>query len=421
MKWNSGFNVTELLSAVSKSRTLQDTGSVSYGHFGVPDYWRSILETAIIDETVPESVKSAAIAKAMNSSQTLSISSFKAAYHEHKRKLQDRQKTWLVVYPLWGQIKLLQNRYKSEDVSIDFNPSENTKVFTEVIHNRAEQRKSFKSGFENTFEEIANYKLCFARTKASDPETAQNTTQKALDEVLGCTNFWSSHGSNWRMYSGIQRPISRILVAPHITIHGLKGSLAYPGFYYHQWYPKNYFNAEPNEQKHRSIKKATKLTFEKIHELPDKWRPNALKALRLYNQAFSQHNPQDAFMLGWQVLETIAGFKNSNHDRIIRRAAGFFTTRSEMTALGQHLKLRRNMYSHSGEVSTQFGDTLAHQIKSLIEPMMRHYLANPFKFSSEEEFWQFCDVSSEENSRERTLYILNCADKFHSPTENTGG
>lgn len=406
-----GFNIEPMLERLSEERTLNPDGSISLKGFSVLEEFESYLRTAIDFEGKTDAFAREIIKKAMRAEQRMNTNSFL----EHCRRISrkesnENQRSFKVLFPLWGSMGLLSGRRQWGNVSITFDISKHSKFAKKAILDRENQLIEYKKRTSLEKESFEHLPLALCNVKGIDMFDAFEQAENAISKEIGLYSLVLSRGKF--VFSNVpDTPINTILLAPHMTAHDTTGAISADIFWYNRWptsMKQRVQSAEDCDKIVRSVEKVRS----RIKSLP--WRDKAENALIRHYSAFSQCDLESSFLDGWRLLEAIGGHRTEKSETLIRRAAWFFEDREFQYQVGRHLMERRNLISHGRPVRDASNESLAFQMKKFLTPLLHYFLTNPFKFESIEELWRFCDLPVDKNVRSRQSYLLDCSSKFRN-------
>lgn len=404
-----GFNIELMLVRLAEARTINQDGSISMPGFGMLDEFESYLRTAIVIKGKTDAFVRSVIKKAIHAEQNPT----EARFLEHCRriahtKVKQDQKTYKVLFPIWGNIEPLSGRRKWDDVSITFDISVNSRFAKKAIAQRAQQLKNRGNNATDTVVGLQSLPLAMCSVKAIDVHDAYEQAEQALSKELGLYSLTTSRGK-FILTDEYDKPINTILLAPQMTVHDENGAMSADIYWFNRW-PNSFTPQNRNRVEVARITKRAEYVRTRLKQLP--WREEAEIALERHYSAFAQCDLEASFLDAWRLLETIGGHSREKSETLVKRAAWFFDKRDEHYQTGLHLMHRRNLISHGKPVRDHNNEALAFQMKLFLTPFLNTFLTNPFKFESLEEFWHFCDSPVEKRIRTRKSYLLKCASKF---------
>lgn len=406
----TGFNIQRILERLSEVRTLNPDGSISFSGFDVfLDEFESYLRTAIEFEGKTNAFARRIVRKAMHAEQKMNESRFIEHCKRISRvEIEKNQKSFKVLFPIWGSISTLSGRRRWGDVSITFDIQKNSSFARKAILDRAEQwakrrRKAFID-IEN-FEDLP---LALCTVRGIDLYDAFEKAEEVISKELGLYSLITSRGQ-FLFSNEPDKPINNILLAPHMTVHDTTGAISSDIFWYNRW-PGSMAMKARSEKELEQIVRNVDHVRGRLRSLP--WKDVAENALLRHYSAFSQCDLESSFLDGWRLLETIGGHKAERSEVLVRRAAWFFEDRELQYEVGRHLMERRNLISHGRPVRDENKESLAFQMKKFLTPFLHGFLTNPFNFESIEEFWSFCDLPVDRKVRSRKAYLLDCGSRF---------
>lgn len=409
-----GFNLNVVLEELHHARTINKDGSISLRDFNGTDKIESYLKTAIYSENKSGAFLSRVIKKTIHTKQKFSTDSFIKNVNVIANKLDKTERRKLkVIFPIWGGDELLSGCRKWNNVHISFNASPKSNFIRKAKNERSTQKKHLASRIGVDGSELSKLPLTVCTVDAVDAFDAFELAEKALSIELGLYSFLEGRGKPIFSSGGTPRPISKIILAPHMTVHELSGSLLNDTFWYNEW-PINLTTSKRSEIDIKNIRLSVENIRQRLRRLPTKWKAKAKSALARHFDAFSQKDLEASFLDGWRLLEAIAGTSHEKSETLVRRAAWFFAETDFQKQIGLHLMHRRNLISHGRPVKASDNEELAFQMREYIYPMFRAVLTNPFDFKDIEELWGFCDLPLDKKTRDRQTYLLECTSKFRS-------
>ena len=320
LKWKKQLSPDLVLQRLCESRTIIEGGVSTRSIRGDYERWLSVLATSFEDRSSSDAIKTASIRKAVVEKQSMTKIEFEGFYYKAKNEIGLSGKRYVVCLPVWGRSEYCKGQLKRSDVNIHLSPNKNTKTSKNIELHRAKQISDFKDIFATSFSDHRRYANVYCWVNATSASEAHELAHTALSEYVAAINFWDKRGQSWRIYSGLQRPISEFLLAPHGSVHFSDGKIAYDGFYYHEWHPNKSMPAARKLEFRKSVFKYANLLLAAADSSP--WSDDARRALRLYNEAFSHHEPQNALLAGWRLLEHLSGPKQEGIDQKLLGCAG---------------------------------------------------------------------------------------------------
>lgn len=411
MKLNKrkGFNIGLMLVRLSEARTLNSDGSISTFGIGVLDEFESYFITAIEIEGKTDAFVRSVIKKAMRAEQNLTEGKFiehcKRIAHT---KINDDQRKFKVLFPIWGSIEPLSGRRRWGDVSITFDIQQNSRFARRAKIDRAKQLEERKNNTTTVMDGLQNLPLALCSVKAIDIYDAFEQAENAISKELGLYSLTSSRGK-FIFSSEPDKPINTILLAPHMTVHDPTGAITADVYWYNRWPSSLTGKARPDAEI-RIIESYAEKVRSRLKHLP--WRDKAEMALFRHYSAFAQCDLEASFLDAWRLLEAIGGHSREKSETLVKRASWFFKDRDVQYQIGLHLMQRRNLISHGRPVKGENYEGLAFQMKQFLRPFLHSFLTNPFNFESIEEFWSFCDLPVDKRVRLRKAHLLDCSSKF---------
>lgn len=345
----------------------------------------------------------------------------------HKYQIED-VKPYKVVFPLWNIPPFLKGVRKIRDVTINFLPSADTRLFKRIMRGRDDQRldRHHETFFSDArVSELSRCSACVAHVVAHNHADAHERASEALYEVLGLLNLAKDGGKHWRMSSrsGGKLPVADVLIGPHITTHDVDGSLTHDGFWHENWV------GGPNR---KQLSQAHLDAWEKRYMrlsrgvLQSPWSGLCRSAVVRYFKAFSNPNLEESFLDGWRLFENISGSRYEKIETKVIRASHIFKDNVEYRVVGKHLALRRHLISHGHSINANDEETLAFQMLQFVLPFLTRFILNGFSFAMPEEFWEFLDLPAMQSDRlaeakelRRKLKLYDKAAQFRGETDVT--
>ncbi len=431
--WRKEFTPQEIemvLGKVREARSISPEGKVSVTLLGNIDAWISFLVSALGIEVRTNTLR-AHVVRATIFSPDLNVNftekDFRTVVYRRLNEDQSQNfKTFKVAFPIWNSPRFLNGVKRIDDVTINFSPSPNTRLFKTICRERLVQRTD--SRFEFFFDkerlaELQKCSTCIAHVKANGPEDANERASEAIYEVLGLINMatdWNK-GGRWTSRVKGKLPVSEVLIGPHTTTHFSDGTLTHDGFWHEHW------NGGP---------KRSTLTQEKLHAWEKRynkfcsgvsispWRKQCKSTAVRYFKAFSNPDLEESFLDGWRLFENIAGSRYEKIETKIVRVSNVFETCTEHQIVGKHLALRRNLISHGHPIKSDDDETLAFQMLQFVLPYAEFFILNGFSFASREQLWEFLDLPDSRIERSemrknlhQQLSLLNSAAQFRGEKE----
>lgn len=409
LRVKTGFNIRPMLERLSDVRTLNPDGSISSSGFGHFEEFESYLRTAIEFEGKSDAFVRRIVKKAIHAEQRMNESRF----IEHCKRIarieiEKDQKSFKVLFPIWGSIGALSGRRRWGDVSITFNIRKNSSFAKKATLDRAEQWARHRKKTSIDIENFEDLPLALCTVKGIDLHDAFEKAEDAISKELGLYSLIASRGK-FIFSSEPDKPINTILLAPHMTVHDMTGAISSDIFWYNKW-PASMTRKTHSEKELEKIIRNVDHVRVRLRNLP--WKDQAENALLRHYSAFSQCDLESSFLDGWRLLEAIGGHKTERSEVLVRRAAWFFEDREFQYEVGRHLMERRNLISHGRPVKDKNNESLAFQMKKFLTPFLHGFLTNPFHFESIDEFWSFCDLPVDRKIRLRKAYLLDCGSRF---------
>lgn len=409
LRKKNGFNIELMLSSLSKARTVNPDGSLSFSGLGVLEEFESYFRSSIEIDGKTDAFVHRVVTKAMHAKQDLTEGEF----IKHCKRIaciaiQKDQRDFKVLFPISGSLKALSGRRRWGDVSITLDIQKKSRFAQRAMKDRAEQLMAPENSDHGIPSGMQNLPLAMCSVKGIDVFDAFEQAESAISKELGLYSLTSSRGK-FIFPTNSDRPVNTILLAPHMTVHDRNGAISTGVFWYNRW-PRNFSNKQRTVQEIDAIIRNSEKVRSRLKKLP--WRAYAELSLVCHYSAFAQCDLESSFLDGWRLLEAIAGHPREKSEKLVKRASWFFRNTEENYQVGLHLMERRNLISHGRAIKENDNERLAFQMKEFLTPFLHAFLMNPFDLSSLEEFWAFCDLPVNKERRIRQAYLLSCASKF---------
>lgn len=245
--------------------------------------------------------------------------------------------------------------------------------------------------------------------KGVDPIDAYRNASNLVDFERGLINFCANRYTLWRT-SWPPTPVNHVLEKPFTTAHREDGSLATEAFWYQIDWPRRKIEAIKQDRI-----QAVLTDVKKIKELQARnaLATQAADLVIQYARAFDAADYRDCFLRGWSLLENLTG-ASGNYDQLVSRAAKMWKESKEFLEIARYLRERRNRFVHENSENDSAEEDLAYKIKVLIEPLLRLYLVNSFKFSSTDEVFRFLDLPSSIEELKKRKDLIEKGIEFYS-------
>lgn len=431
--WRNEFSKSEIsfiLEQVKKFRLIDEKGHVSLKGTGSSNGWTAVLVSAVGFEIGTDALRRHIVRGVLFSPDLpldFSESDFRKVACRLREKLQYQElNIFRVAFPLWNLPEFLKGRRVMGDVTLNFTPSHQTRIFKTIVRERENQQNDRDYEFFFTKHKLTDLRrcsICLAQVRANSPADANERASEALYEILGLVNLAADGGKYWRSSWRVagKLPVSDVLIGPHKTIHSENGKLAYGGFWYENWV---------GGPKQKVLKVEVWAAWERRFQqlelgiAKSPWREQCKSAAVRYFKAFSNPNLEESFLEGWRLFENISGSPREKISDRLRRASNVFEDNIEYLIAGRHLALRRNLLTHGRAIQADDEETLAFQMLEFVVPFLERYILNSFKFSSPIEFWEFLELPAQREDRatdrkklERRLKLLKKAAEFRDETD----
>lgn len=424
--WKKEFTQAEIdfvLGKIKETRIVDVNGKVSFRGF-FSEQWTPVLLSAVGFDVRTDALKRHIINMTLWSdhlSEDFSKQDFVALAYRLRNKFQKIELTeFKVVFPICNKPNFLSGIKKIDDVTLNFTPSEDTKLFKVISEERKKQRHENNEFFQKHFFEISNCSTCIAHVRANNYEDASERACQALYEMLGLINLVKDLGKSLRISFGGSLnfvPVSEVLIAPHITSHFKNGKLTHTGFWAEYW------NREPRRiQMNSNQMENWRKGFQMIEQAlsKSKWKTHCKLAAAKYFKAFSDPNLDRSFFNGWKLFENIAGTAREEIQTKIERASNIFEDQMHFKLLGKHLALRRNLITHAEQIQLGDNEIIAFQMREFTACFLEFFIMNHYSLKSVDELWALLDLtrSKPELLRRRSvlsrrLALIDAAEKYH--------
>lgn len=431
--WRKDFSEDEInhvLEQLKPLRKISDDGKVILDGAGNIDMYTAFLISAVGFDVRTDALK-ARVVKSALFSPNLKIDFKEKDFRDvvyklrHKYQVED-VKPYKVVFPLWNIPPFLKGVRKGQDVTINFSPSIDTRLFKKITQERDDQRsdRQYEPFFSRALvSDLRACSSCVVHVVAHSPADAHERASEALYEILGLLNLAKDGGKYWRISSRIggKLPVADVLIGPQTTTHDLNGSLTHDGFWHENWV------GGPSK---KILSKEHLASWEKRYQQLSKgvikspWSKFCRSAAVRYFKAFSNPNLEESFLDGWRLFENISGPRHEKIETKVTRASHIFKENVEYRIVGKHLALRRHLISHGHSINANDEETLAFQMLQFVLPFLTRFILNGFSFARPEDFWEFLDLPAARSERlneveklQRRLKLYNKAAQFRGETD----
>lgn len=421
--WRSDFKEGDIQCILKKCKEIRSVGKDGIVNFSVFHHHplEAILASAIEFDVRTEALKTRILRKTLNSPDLpndFTENDFRGVVWKMRAECQNQSPFWRVVFPIWNKPAFLAGMRRIDDATINFSPSVKTPKFKRIELARARQRTrpEFRRHFDDAkAAQLDQCSICVVRVMAHTHHEAYERAADLLYGTLGLINIAADSCKGGRMSGGpYPRPVSDVLVAPHVTAHSDNGALAFEGFWHENWPVTSLQPLSGNGID------ALQESYEPLARAADRspWSRKCRSAAARYFKAFSNPNLNESFMDGWRLMEHVAGPRDDSTEDKIKRVSNASGNRAWWRTFGKHLLIRRNMITHETPIGIQYQDqeTLAFQMLGFIRPYLIEYIRNRYSLTDEKEFWELLEITDqpgvceeEESSCRRRLRLLEMA------------
>lgn len=429
--WRKDFTDEDIQRILEKCRELRsvgDDGSVTFkGLHHRP--LTAMLVSAVGFDARTEALKAHILQKTLASPDLpndFTEKDFRDIAWKLKDGFQNHSAPHRVVFPIWNKPAFLDGRRRIGPAMINFSPSDRTPLFKRIERERAQQRSwpGFCKHFGDTkTEQLDRCSLCVVRVAAHTHHDAYELASDALYGILGLVNMAADGGKGERMTPGPNlRPVSDVLIGPHVTVHADNGALAFQGFWYENWPdkpPHPFSDAELD-----GLESDYGMLARGAAQSP--WSAECRSASVRYFKAFSNPNLHESLLDGWRLMEHVAGSRTDSIKQKLTRVSNAAENRVWWRIVGKHLQARRNMITHGAPIGIQDQEqeTLAFQMRGFIRPYLLSYILNTPSLATQEEFWEMLEITdqqdkrvAEESCHQRRVRLLHAAADFYRPMD----
>jgi hypothetical protein len=252
-------------------------------------------------------------------------------------------------------------------------------------------------------------------------DTKGRTIFEAADRALDALNLlrglWMLCDTlgRWTVHFGFNpyKPIGGVLLGPIHTLHHPDGSLAIDNF----WYEPDYLGDQPLFDTKKGWDELEKFRSWASQEIEKhKYRQDVQQLLRRLSIAFSQADPNTAFLQLWCILERITDTVGKKYDDTIERAVWPYADRFLMKEQLEHLRYRRNQYVHSAKSDGEMDQTVL-LAKSFVEQHLLRLIRNDCNVDSLEEYGRFLSLPTNVDTLKRRREHLDRAIQIRAKKE----
>lgn len=421
IKIRQGFDIAPIIDKLIEARSFTEDGRAQFsGEALIYDKCKSYLTTALFEQGKSWAFMTSVIQRTMSSKKVSDYKTFSSTSHEISNELDKKYRRKMkVVFPIWGGDNLLTGVRKWDGVSINFNVSSKTSFSRKVRSDRAKQVSKFGSRSALGGHDFSQLPLAVCTVNAIDVFDAFELAENAISKELGLYSLMEERAEVLYPMFKSEKPISTILLAPHMTVHDEKGRILKDVYWRTNNWARNQKLAVREQTKIEKIQTNVEFVRKRIRKLPEAWQELATAALVRHYQAFSQGDLEATFLDGWRLLEAIGGKDREKSETLVKRASWFFEDVEEEHQFGLHLMNRRHLISHGKPVRADDKERLAFQMKEFVSPLLHEVLINRWKFKTIEELWAFCDLpvspierQEQVKQRQRQLKLIEYSVKF---------
>jgi len=414
--WSDKFSNEEIqfaLNKIKQFRRIQSDGKVALTMNEDPDSWIAFLVSATGFNVRTDALRKQIVQGVIFSPElkkNFSENDFKEIAYKLKIKYKNIDtKVYKVVFPIWNKPEFLRGTRKIDDVTINFSPSNRTRIFKKITQERNRQRLSQEFQYFFTKERLNDLNQCFVcivHVKANSPADANERASEAIYEILGLINLAKDAGKHSRSSSRVRGklPVSEVLLGPHTTTHFKDGKLTHVGFWHENW-----VGGPIRSSSKANMQSAWAMRYNQLAKGVSQsvWRSQCKTSAARYFKAFSNPDLEESFLDGWRLFENVTGSQFEKFKDQINRASNIFEDNIEHRIIGKHLALRRNLIAHGHPIKTNDEEVLAFQMLRFIRPFLEFFILNRFSFQSPEDFWEFLDLPSSKIDRDQERDELN--------------
>lgn len=381
VKWRKGYNPDRIIDEIRKSSDSNDAFEMRF--------WRSTLYTALERTSQSDPRHIADINQALAKLKQATRDDFEKVYLEIKGAKRDAEK-WLVAFPIWGQHWYIPQECKIRNCTLRpahfYDQDISTKVRTErssILEARGVDR------FHRDFIEDDSTPLLLTSVVACSAEEAFEAAYNSATILLAIISLSTNMESRKITLGAPPSPVSKILIAPGMTIHRETGEKVNSTIWTTEWNKLRNEVAPATFPQPKSESRLLK-AIDRISKNP--WREDAEIALQYSYDSFGSFSPFDTLWSGWRLLEHIGGRQGDKSEKIIKRAAFLSRDPERTEILGRHLLERRNQAIHAFETNTEDGEEIMFQMRDLTFPLSRGFLFNHHNLQTKYEFWDMLDL-----------------------------
>ena len=410
--WHKDYNPEKLVKLIDEAAIVAQDGSVSYSGFGIDEYRILLGGMLELNKHVPDIEKKRIRIKACFNAPDGKIT--KDNLLKYINKLESEYLSQPIIeFRLLTGISLSRHinvpLHRINGASISINPKLSKRMMSQRAQSLESAKRSIIGSYPHSYADV------LVTVKARSPHEAAQSALDSLDFLRGMWNFSENRRLITRnSYSGKQKPVNSILLAPIHTLHLQDGSPASESW----WYEPNYLEPTALFTRQAEFDEVLKFTQSFRKHLSRSHYQSELIAITLrYARALDTRDLNDAFLKLWGVLETLTGtgLGNTTYKEVVRRAAFIVPHRDYDYSLQvlTYLKDFRNKFVHAGSESDEI-ESLLFLLKRYVEFLLEFHLGNGFRFKSIIDACEFMDLPSGKKILNQRIKVLNFAKKFVS-------
>lgn len=246
-------------------------------------------------------------------------------------------------------------------------------------------------------------------TRARSPHDAGDACLEAINLLRYFLCMMLNHSLSYSIGLVKPKPINRVVLGKHHTIHVASGQKATESY----WYEPNFSGIGLCGIKDASVvKKNLKSLLRNFEDLP--FKKSLRKPLIRFVNALDHTDHHSALVMAWSSLESVIGNDGEiNNDLTPRRCSFLFEDKDYHKQILEHIREYRNSHVHHGE-STEDPSTICYQLQRYFKYLILFYLDNAKNFINKDEANSFLDLPRDLNYLKRKSKLLNRAIKFLS-------
>lgn len=249
------------------------------------------------------------------------------------------------------------------------------------------------------------------KIQARCPQSAAETAFDKLDFFRGLWNL-THIVKEWRISSGMNRPVNAITLGPIHTIHTPDGKRATEVYWYEPFFSKDQ-KTLPITNDYEAIRSYEKRLLRSLAKKSQPLQDQLVQGVIRYCRALDQIDYEAAFLKLWGVLEFLTNTVGGSYDQTIRRTAFIFETHQAAKIDLEHLRRMRNRSVHSGEASAQEkSERILYQLKGYVRRLLHFQFTTPISFRDLHEIGLFLDTTTDRESLQENIKRNQEAWKF---------